>query len=96
MKLQVLNPVAQKLEEQAALAPRLSTLAGKLIGLYWNYKGGGDVALKRADELLKARYPGLTTKMYTGSMGGSNHFLTTDDAKRIAQECAAMLGTTAD
>ena len=96
MKLHVLNPVAQKLEERASLAPRLSTLEGKFVGLYWNYKGGGDVALRRTDELLKERYPGLTTKMYSGSMGGSTHFLTTDDAKRIAQECAAMVGTTAD
>lgn len=96
MKLEVLNPVAIKIEETASLAPRLSSLEGKSIGLYWNYKGGGDVALRRTEELLKARYSGVRTRMYSGSMGGSNHFLTTEDAKRIAKECAGMIGTTAD
>jgi hypothetical protein len=38
----------------------------------------------------------LTTKLYTGSIGGSNHFLTKDDAKRISGECAGMVGSTAD
>ena len=96
MALEILNPVARKVAGQGASAPRLETLEGKLIGLYWNYKGGGDAALKRTDELLQARYPGIKTRMYVGSMGGSNHFLTTDDAQRIAKECAGMIGTTAD
>jgi hypothetical protein len=96
MKLHVLNPVAQKVEEISASAPRLSKLEGKSIGLYWNYKAGGDAALKRAGELLKARYAGLNAKIYVGSIGGSNHFVTKDDAKRIAQECAGMIGSTAD
>lgn len=96
MILHVMNPVAKKVEEKSLAAPRLPTLDGKLIGLYWNYKAGGDAALRRTDELLKARYPGVTTKMYVGSLGGSNHFLTTDDANRIAKECAGMIGTTGD
>lgn len=96
MKLQVLNPVAQKVEEKGSSAPRLANLEGKFIGLYWNFKAGGDAALKRVGELLKARYPGVDAKIYTGSLGGSNHFVTTDDAKRIAQECAGMIGSTAD
>lgn len=96
MKLHVLNPVAKKVEEKGSAAPRLSRLEGKLIGLYWNYKAGGDAALRRTGELLRARYPGLETKMYVGSLGGSNHFLTTDDAKAIAGECAGMIGATGD
>ena len=96
MKLHVLNPVAQKVEGKGSSAPRLTKLEGKFIGLYWNFKAGGDAALNRAGELLKARYPGLDAKIYVGSMGGSNHFVTTDDAKRIAQECAAVVGSTAD
>jgi hypothetical protein len=96
MKLQVVNPVAEKVEERASLAPRLASLEGKFIGLYWNYKAGGDAALKRAAELLQARFPGLGAKIYTGSLGGSNHLVTTDDAKRIAGECAGMIGSTAD
>jgi len=96
MRIQILNPVAQRLEEKAVLAPRLTSLEGKHIGLYWNFKAGGDAALKRAGELLKMRYPGVETKLYVGSLGGSNHFVTKEDAKRIATEAAAMIGSTAD
>ena len=96
MKLQVLNPVAQTMEKKGSAALRLPGLDGKQIGLFWNYKAGGDAALRRTSDLLKARYPGLVTKMYVGSIGGSGHYLSTDDVKRIAQECAAVVGSTAD
>ena len=96
MRLHVLNPVAEKVEEKGSSAPRLRHLEGKFIGLYWNFKAGGDAALKRAGELLKARYSGLETKLYVGSIGGSNHFVTKEDAKRIAGECVGMIGSTAD
>ncbi len=97
MKLQVLNPVAQKVESKTgSSAPRLSTFEGKHIGLYWNLKPGGDAALKRAGELLKARYTRLETKIYVGSIGAANRFMTKEDVKRIAQECAAVIGSTAD
>ena len=96
MRLHVLNPVARKVEEKGALAPRLSKLEGKFIGLYWNFKAGGDSALKRVGELLRARYAGLDAKIYVGSVGGAPHSLTKDYAKRIAQECAGMIGSTAD
>ena len=66
------------------------------VGLYWNFKAGGDAALKHAGELLRSRYAGVETKLYVGSIGGSNHFLTKDDAKRIAGECVGMIGSTAD
>jgi hypothetical protein len=96
MMLQVLNPVAQKLEEKGSLAPRLKSLEGKHVGLYWNFKAGGDAALRRAGELLKSRFAGLETKLYVGSIGGSNHFVTKEDAKRIAGEAVGMIGSTAD
>lgn len=96
MRLHVLNPVAQKMEEKGSSAPRLPNLEGKFIGLYWNFKAGGDAALRRAGELLKSRFAGLETKLYVGSIGGSNHFVTKEDAKRIAGECVGMIGSTAD
>jgi len=96
MRLQVLNPVAQKVEKKGALAPRLPKLEGKHIGLYWNLKSGGDVALKRAGELLKAKYAGLETKMYIGSVGSTHRMATKDDVKRMVTECAAVIGSTSD
>ena len=96
MRLGVLNPVAQKIENRGPSAPRLPELEGRLIGLYWNLKSGGDAALRRADELLKTRYAGLQTKNYVGSIGSATRYMTKDDVKRIAQECAAVIGSTAD
>ena len=96
MKLHVLSPVAQKMEKKGSLAPRLSKLEGKFIGLYWNLKSGGDIALRHAGELLKTRYPGLETKMYVGAVGRTHRMATKDDVKRMAGECAAVIGSTAD
>jgi hypothetical protein len=96
MRLNVLSPVAQKMEKKGALASRLPALDGKFIGLYWNLKSGGDIALAHAGERLKARYPGLQTKMYVGAVGSTHRMATKDDVKRMAQECVAVIGSTAD
>jgi hypothetical protein len=95
-RLEVLNPVAQMVEHSVPPAHRLSELAGKRIGLYWNMKGGGDVALDRTEELLKERFPGVTLRRYIGSVGFAMRHCTAEDADRIAQECDAVVGTTAD
>lgn len=96
MTLRVLHPIAQIREQKGASAPRLSSLEGKRIGLYWNHKPGGDAALQRAGELLKRRYPGVETKFYVGSIGGAVCSMNMDDVKRISEECAAVIGSTAD
>lgn len=96
MTLNVLNPVSRKIENAGASAPRLSSLDGKQIGLYWNHKPGGDAALQRIDQLLKTRFAGIRTKLYVGSMGGAVKSATKEDVARMAAECAAVVGTTAD
>lgn len=96
MMLTVLNPVAQQSKITGSSAKRLESLAGKHIGLYWNHKPGGDAALMRAADLLKEKYPDLITKLYVGSIGGAYHQVTKDDVKRIADECVAVIGSTAD
>jgi hypothetical protein len=94
--LEVLNPVAQQVKKKGANAPRLPKLDGKVIGLYWNFKAGGDAAMKRTGELFKARFPGVETKNIVGSIGGSNRRLTKDDVEKISRECGAVVATTAD
>ena len=94
--LEVLNPVARQVKKKGANAPRLARLEGKIIALYWNHKAGGDLALKRTGELLKARFPGVETRSYVGSIGGTNRFMTRGDVEKIARECAAVIGTSAD
>ena len=96
MTLHILHPVAKKVETRGANAARLANLEGKTIALYWNHKSGGDAALKRLGELLRARFPGLKTKDYVGSIGSANRFVTKGDVKRIAEECSAAVGSTAD
>lgn len=96
MTLSVLNPVSLKIEKAGASAPRVEDLNGKVVGLYWNHKPGGEAALQRVDELLKARYPSVRTKMFVGSMGGAVKSATKEDVARMVQECDAVVGTTAD
>jgi hypothetical protein len=57
--LAILNPVA--MIEVAGVQParRITDLTGKRIGLYWNRKARGDVALRKVEEVLTKRFTGL-------------------------------------
>ncbi len=48
-------------------SPRLEALEGKKIGLYSNGKQGVDNFFTAIEELLKKRYPDITTKHLTGA-----------------------------
>lgn len=60
VSLQVLNPVVAHKFRPVSPAKRSPDLSGKKIGLYWNYKKHGDVALRRVQELLSERYGDLS------------------------------------
>ena len=94
--LEVLNPVAEAEEKFIPPASRVNDLSGKRVGLYWNMKSGGDVALDRIETLLKERYPGISAQRYIGSVGFMMRHLTPGDAERIAQTCDMVVGTTND
>jgi len=95
-RLEVLNPVAKSEEKNIPPAIRPKDLAGKHVGLYWNIKSGGDIALDRVEELLKERFPGITTSRHIGSVGFMMRHLTPGDAQRIGHMCDAVVGTTND
>ena len=57
--LQVLNPVGVLKFNPIPPAKRLKDLKNKKIGLYWNRKARGDVALERVKELLSQRFKGI-------------------------------------
>ncbi|MBI2872432.1 MAG: hypothetical protein HYY00_04490 [Chloroflexi bacterium] len=95
-RLDVLNPVAQTVEHKVDPAPRLTTLAGKRVGLWWNMKAGGDVALDRVAELISQKFPGASFKHYQGSVGASLRHATAKDADRVAAECDVVVGSTSD
>ena len=69
-RLDAMNPVALVLGEvdATAKAPRPSSLEGKTIGLVWNGKANGDVALRRVGELIQQRVPSIKVKFYSGAL----------------------------
>ncbi len=96
MRLEVLNPQAQTIEQTVKPANRPIDLRDKRIGLYWNLKSGGDHALTRAAELLSQRFPGAAFRRYWGEVGSLFRMATAADVERIAAECDAVIGTTSD
>ncbi len=91
--LEVINPVAPVLGEINAtpMAPRLSSLEHKTVGLIWNGKANGDVALRRTGELIRGQIPNVTLKFYSGALPTPKFIL--DQAKK---EVDAAIGCTAD
>ena len=62
--MNVLNPVGILRYKPIPPAQRLNDLNNRKIGLYWNHKARGDVALKRVSELMAQRYEGLTFEWF--------------------------------
>ena len=62
--LKVINPVGVLKFNPIPHAKRLKDLKNKKIGLYWNHKARGDVALERVKELLSERYTGMTFEWF--------------------------------
>ncbi len=91
--LEVLNPVAPVLGEINAtpMAPRPSSLDGKTVGLVWNGKANGDVALRRIGDAIQARIPGVAVKFYSGALPTPAPIL-----DRAKQEVDVAVGCTAD
>ncbi|MEE9284509.1 MAG: hypothetical protein V3V35_02150 [Dehalococcoidia bacterium] len=100
-ELRIVNPVA---EAQAASAnakrfppaSRLASLEGRTIGLYWNAKAGGEVALARTRENLQRLYPSTRFVDYFGIEGTHMRRASPEQVDRIAAECDAVIGATAD
>ena len=58
VQLEILNPIGVTDTEMMEPAHRLENLHNKKVGLFWNSKARGDVALKKVEELLQD-YPSL-------------------------------------
>jgi len=92
-KLDVLAPeaVMQGELEGFGAAPRSPSLAGKKIGLVWNAKRGGDVALDRVGEQLTSRYPDVTVTRYNGNFPCAPDLL-----EEALVECDVFVGSSGD
>ncbi len=92
--LEVLNPVAQQrgLMNSLQINERPDTLANRTIGLIWSGTHGGDVALKRAGEMLQERFDNVTVNFYTGG----NYPAPPPIVRQAGEECDVVIGATAD
>ena len=97
-KLQVVNPVAvPKAETQAArrlAAPaRLRSLSGKTVGLFWNGKSGGELALARVRENLGRMFDGVRFVDYLSAL---TLRASPAQIESMVRDCDAVIGSTAD
>jgi hypothetical protein len=88
----VLNPRGE-IEPPPTLvpAPRVTELAGKKVGLYWNGKGGTYVFFDTVEELLKEKFPTVTVLRYTGAFDPGDKL-----AAKIAEECDTFIDGVGD
>jgi hypothetical protein len=68
VSLELLNPRGE-IEPPPTLAPtpRLTDLAGKRVGLYWNGKVGTNVFFDAVEEMLKEKFPTIKVFRYVGA-----------------------------
>ena len=85
--LKVLNPRGE-VEPPPTLTPtpRVTDLAGKKIGLYWNGKVGTDVFFDVVEELLKKKFPTATVLRYQGAFDLGDAL-----AAKMAKECDTFI-----
>jgi hypothetical protein len=90
----VLHPAAEDVAEPQRLAPRLSSLQGKTVGLIDNHKRNANVYLEELGRLLQARY-GVTEVVTYRKISQS---LPTPDAvlDQLACTCDAIIHAVAD
>ncbi len=88
--INVRNPTAGPATGRLVLAPRLSTLAGKVLGVLWNGRPLGDRVLKLVVEELRHKYElkdvVSTTKPYIGVAAPKEVY-----DKLVAARCDAVI-----
>ena len=91
--LEVLNPVAQSegATKVSKAARRVRSLNGLTLGLIWNSKRGGELALMKAGELVRDKYKNVKVIRYDGSMPCEKELM-----KKAKQECDIFIGSTGD
>ena len=92
--LEVLNPIAQQRGVLTAMPinARPASLDDKIVGLLWSGTHGGDVALRRAGEMLQERFSNVSVNFYTGG----NYPAPPHIVRQAGEECDVVIGATAD
>lgn len=91
VQLEILHPVSEIATQRAEPAVRPRTLEGKRVALWWNKKGGGDVALERVAECFGGRFKDISFERISCDLKGSPSAL-----EKVIKECHAVVGTTSD
>jgi hypothetical protein len=60
MDWELMVPEGGVIQESLKLAPRITSLEGKTIGLRWNGKPNGEILLNKVADLLKGKVPTAT------------------------------------
>lgn len=91
--LEVLSPVARTegIMKVSKAAPRPNSLDALTLGLIWNSKRGGELALTKAGELVSRKYKNVKVIRYDGSMPCDAELL-----ERAKRECDIFIGSTGD
>ena len=92
-RIEVLNPVAEMppASQNIEPAPRPPSLEGKRVGLYWNYKAGGNYALERVEEEIRARFKDASVTLYP-----SPRPVPQETLHAVKRECDVVVGATGD
>jgi hypothetical protein len=96
VKLEVANPVAESVIPKLKHATRSADLSGARVGLYWNFKPGGNVGLDQVAVRLGELFPAATFTRFQGAVGASVRHVTPKQADEIAAQCDVVVGTTGD
>ena len=91
LTLEILNPVARTTGGGFPPAPRLASLSNKSLGIYWNTKKGGEIALKRLVELVQKDFSGVQVKNFTHHYPATSGIL-----DGLISECDAVIASTGD
>ncbi|WP_133725358.1 UGSC family (seleno)protein [Pseudonocardia autotrophica] len=91
-EMRVLNPTADRYgTDLADLAPRPRSLSSLTVGLLWNGKPNGDVALRAIGSAIEERLHGTRTLFYSGSIPCDRELL-----DQVIAECDVVVACTAD
>ncbi len=86
----LVNPAGVIAIKPIELAPRISSLEGKTVGLKWNEKPNGNLFLDRVAELLIEKVPGVKIiKFYEVEPSTAPQTFHMEDAKRKAKIIAS-------
>ena len=100
-QLSIVNPIATAQADTSEAprispAPRPKSLDGKRIGLYWNGKPLGDIALENTKEILRNTFRDVRFVDVFGEKGGINRYLSPGQLDMLQEEADVVIGTSGD